>query len=204
MNKLVTENPKTIIEHMHNFVFVKNKEVFVKIGEEEISLIQYIRKMDYEIYGIKHDAKYCNPLDFGEYMDDDRFTCNMYNALVGFAEVREELKKYEEKLKDTTKKESKRDYVVISNEYKGIGGSLVFWGRYTEDNAKGRNFGGYRSDFASCEKYTLEELKQSGYNFPIYGKEVNHDNWRKFENFAIEIKRLKRLGYRPLTIYYKV
>ncbi|AEB77655.1 hypothetical protein ADU80_04855 [Clostridium botulinum] len=98
--------------------------------------------------------------------------------------------------------ESKRKYVVISNRYKGIAGSLLFWGRHTKDNEK-RSFGGYQSDFSKCEKYTLEEIKASRYGFPIYGKEVHKDNYREFEDFAIEIKRLKTLGYRPITIYYR-
>ncbi|MDU7251347.1 MAG: hypothetical protein E6274_03250 [Clostridium sp.] len=95
-----------------------------------------------------------------------------------------------------------RRYVVICNRYRGIGGSLLFWGRHTKDNEK-RSFGGYTSDFNGCEKYTLEEIEQSGYNFPIYGQDAHHDNYKSFEDFAIEIKRLKILGYKPMTIYYK-
>lgn len=97
MKKIITENPKSMKEHMHNFVFVKDKEVYVRVGEKEISLVEYIRKLDKELYGIEHDDSYCNSLDFGEYMDDDRFTCIMYYALTGFAEVRNYLKYYEEK-----------------------------------------------------------------------------------------------------------
>ncbi|WP_265575175.1 hypothetical protein [Clostridium botulinum] len=96
-----------------------------------------------------------------------------------------------------------RNYVVVCNRYKGIGGSLLFWGNKTEDNAKRRSFGGYGSNFNECEKYTLQEIKKSGYNFPIYGKDINHDNYMKVEDFAIEISRLKRLGYRPMLIYYR-
>ncbi|GAB6150714.1 hypothetical protein [Clostridium novyi] len=98
--------------------------------------------------------------------------------------------------------ESERRYVVICNRYRGIAGSLLFWGRYTKDYDK-RSFGGYNSDFSRCEKYTLEEIKNSGYEFPIYGEEVHKDNYKQFEDFAIDIKRLKMLGYRPITIYYR-
>lgn len=105
MKKLITENPETMFEHIHNFVCVRNKEVFVRLGEKEISLVDYIRKMDKELYGIEHDDSYCNAFDFAEYMDEDRFTCDMYHALVGFAEVREKLKYYEESLGDTTVEE---------------------------------------------------------------------------------------------------
>lgn len=48
-----------------------------------------------------------------------------------------------------------RNYVVICNRYKGIGGSLLFWGRKTKDDDE-RSFGGYTSDFNECEKYVLE------------------------------------------------
>ncbi len=102
MKKIITENPKRMMEHMHNFAFVKDKEVYVRDGDKEVSLVEYIRKLDKELYGIEHDDSYCNSLEFGEYMDDDRVTCTMYHALVGFAEVREYLKYYEEKLCKTT------------------------------------------------------------------------------------------------------
>ncbi|AVP54507.1 Uncharacterised protein [Clostridium tetani] len=105
MKKIITENPKNMIEHMHNFVFVKNKEVYVRLGNNEVSLVEYIREMDKKLYGIEHDESYCNAEWFGECMDDDRFTCTMYHALVGFAEVREKLKYYEESLGDTTVEE---------------------------------------------------------------------------------------------------
>lgn len=102
MKKIITENPKGMVEHMHNFVFVKDKEVYVRLDKFDISLVDYIRALDKEIYGIEHDNKYCNAEEFGEYMDEDRFTCTMYHALVGFAEVREKLKYHEDKLGDIT------------------------------------------------------------------------------------------------------
>lgn len=102
MKKLITENPNGMVEHAHNFVFAKGKEVYVRAGEEEISLVEYIRKLDKSLFGIDHNEEYCNALDFGEYMDEERFTCDMYHALVGFAEVRNYLKEYEEKLGETT------------------------------------------------------------------------------------------------------
>lgn len=98
MKKIITENPQDMIERMHNFVFGKNNEIFVRFVDKDISLVEYIRKMDKELYDIEHDDSYCNALDFGDYMDDDRFTCIMYWALVGFGEVRNYLKYYEEKL----------------------------------------------------------------------------------------------------------
>ncbi|KHO32079.1 hypothetical protein OR62_13790 [Clostridium tetani] len=99
MKKIITENPQGMIESMHNFVFIENGEVYVRLADknEEVSLVEYIRKKDKELYDIEHEEGHCNALDFGEYMDDDRFTCTMYHALVGFAEVREKLKYYEER-----------------------------------------------------------------------------------------------------------
>ncbi len=97
MKKIITENPKGMVEHMHNFVLVKDRVVYVRLGDEEISLVDYIRKMDKEIFNIEHDDDYCNAEDFAEYMDEDRFTCTMYHALVGFAEVRNYLEYYEER-----------------------------------------------------------------------------------------------------------
>lgn len=99
-------------------------------------------------------------------------------------------------------RELKRNYVVICNRYKGIAGSLLFWGRKTKDDYE-RSFGGYTSDFNECEKYTLEEIDNSDYKFPVYGRDINHDNFKKVEDFAIEINRLKRLGHRPMMIYYR-
>ena len=64
-----------------------------------------------------------------------------------------------------------------------------------------RSFGGYTGDINKCERYTLEEAINNGYNFPLYGKSCNHDNFQKYDDFVIEIRRLERLGYRPITIY---
>lgn len=95
MMKIVTDTPSSMIGHMRNFVYVKNNEVYVRLAEGDLSLVEYIRKADKELYGIDHDDSWCNAKDFGECMDEDRFTCDMYWALVGFADVREHLKKYE-------------------------------------------------------------------------------------------------------------
>lgn len=92
----------------------------------------------------------------------------------------------------------KRDYVIVCNRYKGLAGSLLFWGIHTEDNEE-RSFGGYTSDLNNCEKYALGEFKED--EFPIY--EGNKDKWEKYQDFAIRIDQLKELGYRPMLIYYR-
>lgn len=51
---------------------------------------------------------------------------------------------------------TERKYVLVSakwtKEY------LVFWGRLTKDEDE-RSFGGYTSDLNSCERYSLDEVK---------------------------------------------
>lgn len=93
--KLITEKPETVYENMHNFVYVKDREVYVRHFNGDMNLVDYICKIDKELYGIEHDKSYCNAEDFAEYMDEERFTCELYLALVGFAEVREKLKRLE-------------------------------------------------------------------------------------------------------------
>lgn len=95
-----------------------------------------------------------------------------------------------------------RNYVIVCNRHQGISGALLFWGSKTEDDDK-RSYGGYTSDFNSCERYTLEEVERNGHKFPIYGRCCNHDNFREFGDFAIEVRRLERLGYKPKLIYYR-
>lgn len=105
MKNIVIENPEGMVENSHNYVFVKDREVYVRAVDGDISLVDYICQIDKELYGIEHDKSYCNSSDFGESMDEEIFTCEMYWALVGFAEVREKLKYYEEKLGNTTVEE---------------------------------------------------------------------------------------------------
>lgn len=95
MKLITTENPKNMVETMHNMVFVKNKEVYLRgIGEEEtdISLVDYCKSEYKELYNqdINVDAE-----EFGEYMDDNSLLSVFYWSCVGFAEVREQLKTYE-------------------------------------------------------------------------------------------------------------
>lgn len=53
-----------------------------------------------------------------------------------------------------------RNYVIVANRHRTWpGGSLLFWGRHTEDHEE-RSFGGYTTRFDQCEKYTRKELKQ--------------------------------------------
>lgn len=49
-----------------------------------------------------------------------------------------------------------RKYVLVSA--KRTKETLVFWGRLTKDEDE-RSFGGYTSDLNSCERYSLDEVK---------------------------------------------
>ena len=98
-----------------------------------------------------------------------------------------------------------REYVIVCNEHKGIfNGALLFWGHKTEDNEK-RSFGGYTSDISNCERYTLKEIKDKGYNFRVYEEDMKLLDFLKLDNVIIKysdlmhIKGLKRMSivYRP-------
>ncbi|EQB3100454.1 hypothetical protein ACYIU4_001790 [Clostridium botulinum] len=96
MKKTITENPKTNVEVMHNMVFVKDKEVYLRgVGEDytDISLIDFCKEEYKRLYDI--EIKESDPCEFGECMDDDSLLSLFYWSCVGFAEVREYLKKYE-------------------------------------------------------------------------------------------------------------
>lgn len=122
MKLITTENPKDMVETMHNMVFVKNKEVYLRgIGEEEtdISLVDYCKGEYKELYNkdINVDAE-----EFGEYMDDNSLLSVFYWSCVGFAEVREQLKTYEaeaEKIRMCCTKpcHMDKDIKLIEREY---------------------------------------------------------------------------------------
>lgn len=89
-----------------------------------------------------------------------------------------------------------REYVVVCNEHSGyFPGCLLFWGEYTPDNAERRSFGGYTSDLDKCERYTLNEIKNSGFNFPIYDGRMDKKSFLQHRDVAIKVAHLSRLGY---------
>lgn len=90
----------------------------------------------------------------------------------------------------------KREYVVVCNEHGGyFPGCLLFWGEHTEDDAARRSFGGYTSDLDRCEKYTLEEIKNSGFGFPLYDGRMTKKSFLKHRDVAIKMSHLNLLGY---------
>lgn len=90
----------------------------------------------------------------------------------------------------------RRDYVIVCNEYSGyIPGVILFWGEFTEDDTEKRSFSGYTSDLDKCEKYTLEEVKHSGYHFPVYDGRMTRASFERNRDVAIKISQLSELGY---------
>lgn len=98
-----------------------------------------------------------------------------------------------------------REYIIVCNEHKGVfSGALLFWGNKTEDNDK-RSFGGYTSDIDKCEIYTLREIEEKGYHFPVYNDEMSFYDFLQLDDVIIkkidllrfsELKTM-RIVYRP-------
>lgn len=97
-----------------------------------------------------------------------------------------------------------REYIIVCNEHRAIfQGCLLFWGHRTRDK-ESRSFGGYTSDIDKCEIYTLEEIEQEGYRFPVYNGE-NESDFKKLDDVIIKIDDLlafdwlktMRVVYRP-------
>lgn len=89
----------------------------------------------------------------------------------------------------------KREYVIVCNEHSGYyPGALLFWGEYTADLEK-RSFGGYTSDLDKCERYTLDEIRDNVYHFPIYDGRMTKKSFKQYRDVAIKVEQLKDLGY---------
>ena len=99
--------------------------------------------------------------------------------------------------------DKERKYVIVCNEHSAIGpGILLFWGHRTKDH-EARSFGGYTSDIDGCELYSDRDLKEKGYHFPKYRKDMTWEEFRGYRDIAIEPECLKDLGYRQMKILYK-
>lgn len=90
-----------------------------------------------------------------------------------------------------------REYVIVAQQYQK-GDILVFWGSQTKDSQE-RSFSGYTEDFNVCEKYSIEDIKKSGYGFKIY--ELDNFNYRTQEHFVIKRSDLEKLGVKAKTVY---
>ena len=95
-----------------------------------------------------------------------------------------------------------RDYVIVCNEHNSMwNGCLLFWGHHTKDN-ENRSFGGYTSDIEKCERYTLEEIRDKNYHFPVYDKRMSTFSFRKHDDVIIKLSQLEKLGYAKMTVMY--
>ncbi|ACA57370.1 hypothetical protein FDC45_17805 [Clostridium botulinum] len=151
MKKIITENPNNNTEAMHNMVFGKDGEVYLRgIGEDytDISLVDFCKEEYKRLYDIEIEES--DPCEFGEYMDDDSLLSLFYWACVGFAEVREKLKYYEESLGDTTVGEIKET----------IARNCVAW-----DTSKDKTQGLLPEVAVFKNPYLYEKLTGEEYNF---------------------------------------
>ena len=97
-----------------------------------------------------------------------------------------------------------REYIIVCNEHKGVfAGALLFWGHKTEDNEK-RSFGGYTSDIDKCEMYTLKEIEEKNYRFPVYEEGMSFYDFIKLDDVVIKKRDLLRFNeLKTMRIIYR-
>jgi len=96
MRRLTVDEPSNNMESIWNIVFVKDNDVWLKgLGEdnEDINLVDYCKKEFKKQRGYELEGDISTE-DFGDYMEDEDLLSNFYWTCVGFAEVRQQLKKY--------------------------------------------------------------------------------------------------------------
>lgn len=151
MIKMIKENPDGITEYMHNMVFVKNEEVYLRgMGEDEkdIRLVNFCKEQYKNLNGDEIEED--DPCEFGGYMDDDSLLSLFYWACVGFAEVREKLKYYEENLNDTS----------VEKITETIARNCVAW-----DTSKDKKEGLLPEVAVFTNPYLYEQLTGEKYNY---------------------------------------
>jgi hypothetical protein len=99
--RLTTENPQGNMENMLNITKVINGEVYIRNwnGEMDLNLVDYCKEQYKSIYGRSIDADLEEKItaeEFGEFMDGDDLLSLFYWTAVGYAELRERLKLYED------------------------------------------------------------------------------------------------------------
>lgn len=96
-----------------------------------------------------------------------------------------------------------REYVIVCNKHKAMFlGCLLFWGHKTNDDEK-RSFGGYTSDIEKCERYSIEDLEKSDYNFPLYNGE-NEADFKKIDDVIIKVDELLAFDWlKTMTVVYR-
>lgn len=93
MIRLTTDDPQGNFQRLHNMTVIKDGEVFLKIGEGDISLVDYCKNECKEKCGIELDG---NAETFGDSMDCDCIVAAFYGMAIGHAELRSHLKDYED------------------------------------------------------------------------------------------------------------
>lgn len=99
-----------------------------------------------------------------------------------------------------------RNYVIVANRHRAWpGGSLLFWGRHTEDHEE-RSFGGYTSRYDQCEKYTRSELmewrKGDKKNYPFFD-ELDISSPGEFGYYSevlCTLEQLESIGFSVWTV----
>ena len=102
-------------------------------------------------------------------------------------------------------KTQEREYIIVCNEHNVLlPGCLLFWGHKTKDDKK-RSFVGYTSDIDNCEMYTLDEIKQKNYNFPLYNSRLHSIYWMLDQDDVVVKKSdlLSMKGFRTMKVVYR-
>lgn len=94
----------------------------------------------------------------------------------------------------------KREYVLVSVKWSRGEGYLLFWGSLSNDT-ENRSYSGYTMDLDTCEKYTIEEIREEclpiwkGQSFYELVKEDSNGTW------AVKINDLHNLGQKKTIIW---
>jgi len=93
--RLTTEEPHGNVENMLNIIKIIDCEVYLRNwnGEGDLNLVDYCKAEYKRIYGTELEA---NAEEFGEYLDGDDLLSLFYATVVGYAELRERLKIFED------------------------------------------------------------------------------------------------------------
>lgn len=101
---------------------------------------------------------------------------------------------------------AERNYVIVANRHRTWpGGSLLFWGRHTEDHEE-RSFGGYTSRFDQCEKYTRQELlhwrKGDKKHYPFFDELdiASPGEFGEHEEVLCTLGQLQSIGFSIWTV----
>lgn len=96
--RLTTDEPQGMYEGLHNGTKVINGEVYLRDyeGHGDMNLMKYIRCKYEEVYNEQLGLDNVPAEEFGEYMDTGDIVSDFYHMCVGYAELRERLKQYED------------------------------------------------------------------------------------------------------------